>query len=318
MFCIKCGAGLPEGAKFCHKCGWQVGEVGGKQKNDEKSSGIKFVAAICTNCGAALQVNPGLEAALCPFCGTPYIVEKAIHNSTIINNYVVQGPDTDNYLALSESAMKAGKYSEAAGYADRVLESDPANIDAWICKILVAGCDIDGDRSSEISAYIESALEKNINDDDEIKIYSAIMDIAGNHIEEAIKLLGSNIERIQKQLRDRRNKNDIAAMDSGYIANVARITNEAIEYRNLISHNVIAKSPHLQDKARELSKIYVRYYEALIQRLNLYGASVSRKIMNRKQDNLERILDGTIGDASADIRKREGFTKKKGIFGRLF
>ena len=319
MFCVNCGARLPEGAKFCLECGWKVGEIEGKKNNpDERASGIKFVAAVCTNCGAALQVDPNLQAAICPFCGTPYIVEKAIQNSTVINNYVMKGPEAENFLVLSEHAMKAGKYSEAAVYADRALEQDPKNIDAWICKILVAGYDIDGDRSSEISSYIESALEKITNDEDEIKIYSAVMDVAGAHIEEATKLLGSNIERIQKQLRDKRNKNDIAAMDSGYIANLTRILNEAVEYRNLIPHSIVVRSPKLQEKACELSKIYIRYYEALVQRLNLYGASISQKIKNRKRDNLERILDGTKGNAPDDIQTVERSTKKKGLFGALF
>ena len=39
MFCVNCGARLPEGAKFCLECGWKVGEIEGKQNNlDEELS----------------------------------------------------------------------------------------------------------------------------------------------------------------------------------------------------------------------------------------------------------------------------------------
>ncbi len=40
---------------------------------------MPFVRAQCTNCGAHLEVDSSNEAAICPFCHTPYIVEKAIN-----------------------------------------------------------------------------------------------------------------------------------------------------------------------------------------------------------------------------------------------
>ena len=43
----------------------------------------KLVPAVCTQCGAALEVDPAQEAAVCQYCGTAFIVEKAIHNYSI-------------------------------------------------------------------------------------------------------------------------------------------------------------------------------------------------------------------------------------------
>jgi DNA-directed RNA polymerase subunit RPC12/RpoP len=34
--------------------------------------------AICTQCGASVEVDPKQEAAVCKYCKTPYIVEKVI------------------------------------------------------------------------------------------------------------------------------------------------------------------------------------------------------------------------------------------------
>ena len=44
--------------------------------------------AQCPNCGGALEVDSSKEAAICPFCNTPYIVEKAINNyvTNVTNN----------------------------------------------------------------------------------------------------------------------------------------------------------------------------------------------------------------------------------------
>ncbi len=49
---------------------------------------MPFVKAQCTNCGAILDVDSFKDAAVCPYCDTPYVVEKAINNYTtnITNN----------------------------------------------------------------------------------------------------------------------------------------------------------------------------------------------------------------------------------------
>lgn len=47
---------------------------------------MALVNAKCTNCGGALQVDDDKEAAICPFCDSAFIVEKAVQNFNIINN----------------------------------------------------------------------------------------------------------------------------------------------------------------------------------------------------------------------------------------
>lgn len=47
---------------------------------------MPLVAAKCTNCGASLQVDSSKEAAVCQYCGTPYITEKAIKYYNTTNN----------------------------------------------------------------------------------------------------------------------------------------------------------------------------------------------------------------------------------------
>ena len=42
---------------------------------------MPFVEAKCTNCGAILPVDSSRDAWLCGYCGTPFVVEKAINNN---------------------------------------------------------------------------------------------------------------------------------------------------------------------------------------------------------------------------------------------
>ena len=44
---------------------------------------VKFVPAVCPKCGGQLEVDPSQEAAVCKYCGTPFIVDKAIQNYNI-------------------------------------------------------------------------------------------------------------------------------------------------------------------------------------------------------------------------------------------
>ena len=47
---------------------------------------MPLVEAKCTNCGAALSVDPAKDAAVCPYCGSAFIVDKAVTNYETTNN----------------------------------------------------------------------------------------------------------------------------------------------------------------------------------------------------------------------------------------
>ena len=42
---------------------------------------MPLTPAKCTQCGAVLEVDNNKDAAICNFCGTPFIVEKAIETN---------------------------------------------------------------------------------------------------------------------------------------------------------------------------------------------------------------------------------------------
>lgn len=46
---------------------------------------MPLVQAKCTNCGANLEIDNTKDAAICPYCGTVFIVEKAINNYNTTN-----------------------------------------------------------------------------------------------------------------------------------------------------------------------------------------------------------------------------------------
>ena len=43
---------------------------------------MSLVPAICTQCGAQIEVDDSHEAGICKYCGTAFITEKVINNYT--------------------------------------------------------------------------------------------------------------------------------------------------------------------------------------------------------------------------------------------
>ena len=64
-----------------------------------------MVAAICTQCGAAIKVDESKEAGICPHCGTAFITEKVVNNY-VVNNTVNNVIENAN---IGTAIFKSGK-----------------------------------------------------------------------------------------------------------------------------------------------------------------------------------------------------------------
>ena len=100
---------------------------------------MPLVPAKCPQCGAQLKVNSEQDAAICEYCNTPFVIEKAINNYNVVNNFtganvVIHESDitsVDNLLTLARRAISDSSYTKAAGYYDGVLIREPNNIEAY-------------------------------------------------------------------------------------------------------------------------------------------------------------------------------------------
>ena len=105
---------------------------------------MPFVEAVCTSCGAGLQVDSAKEAAICPFCGKPYIVQDAVNNyNNTINNYshidnlsannVVLNDDrsAEQRLRAAEQNMQFREYDKALAIFREVTDIAPHDYRCW-------------------------------------------------------------------------------------------------------------------------------------------------------------------------------------------
>lgn len=98
---------------------------------------MPLVNAKCTNCGAPLEVDNEKEAAICKYCGSAFIVEKAInyYQTTIVNNYAgATIIAEDGFTKLYEAAQGYKKIEDTKNYLDtlsRITQEYPQKFEGW-------------------------------------------------------------------------------------------------------------------------------------------------------------------------------------------
>ena len=82
---------------------------------------MPLTKAICTGCGGPLEVDSAKEAAICPYCGTAYIVEKAV--SLYQNTYNINA-DIVNIYSERDFEIKGGVLVKYNGVSVNVTIPD--------------------------------------------------------------------------------------------------------------------------------------------------------------------------------------------------
>ncbi len=81
---------------------------------------MPIIPAKCTNCGASLDVDNTKDAAICPYCGSAFIVEKAINNYNTTNHI---SADTVNIYGGNgaDFVIRAGTLEKYSGASTEVV-----------------------------------------------------------------------------------------------------------------------------------------------------------------------------------------------------
>lgn len=123
---------------------------------------MPFVPAICTQCGAAVEVNDAHDAAVCPHCQTPFIIEKAINHYHTTQNYQINGgvvnihsgPSVEEIYKNARTLILGGAYIQQFVDDSRRTEQDKA-LHALYIKLL--GIAPDGDHARMLRAALAIA-----------------------------------------------------------------------------------------------------------------------------------------------------------------
>lgn len=103
---------------------------------------MPLVPAICTQCGARLEVDPNCEAAICKYCNTPFITEKAInnYNTTYVTNighlhadvvHINDDSSRDSRVKSGETFLKFNDYTSAEEVFGKLTKDCPYDYRGW-------------------------------------------------------------------------------------------------------------------------------------------------------------------------------------------
>lgn len=100
---------------------------------------MPIVKAQCTSCGGTLDVDNSKDAAICPFCNTPYIVEKAIQQFNINNTNYIQNAVFYNTKESEAELLKRGikqlelnVWKDAGDTFRQMTKLYPENYKGWL------------------------------------------------------------------------------------------------------------------------------------------------------------------------------------------
>lgn len=113
---------------------------------------MPLVAAICTQCGSKLEVDSGKEAAICPYCKTAFITEKAInnYNTTNVTNIgklhadvlnMTDDSSRDSRVRSGETFIKLNDYAAAYKVFNELTMDCPYDYRGWWGLIRVKSLD---------------------------------------------------------------------------------------------------------------------------------------------------------------------------------
>ena len=101
---------------------------------------MALVQAKCENCGASLEVDNTLKAAICPHCGSAYVVQDAINNYQYVTNIdnlhadvvnMVDESSSKARIAAADAYMQVRDYAKAEAEYSKAIEIAPQNYLGW-------------------------------------------------------------------------------------------------------------------------------------------------------------------------------------------
>lgn len=169
---------------------------------------MALVPAICTQCGAQIEVDNTHEAGICKHCGTAFITEKVINNYTtnVINNNNFYGAnvtitntvDLKSAIDMAKIALKSHDYAKADEYLSMIKNnmSDGSDI---ISKIFEEADILNWYRliyKSNPSEARQIFMRIEQYNADDINVWLGILEI--NNWAKDIIVCGNNILRLTK------------------------------------------------------------------------------------------------------------------------
>jgi len=103
---------------------------------------MPLVPVKCTSCGGVLKVDQTSETAICSYCKTPFVIEKAINNYHVTNKITagtvnISGFDEKAALTHARNLCKNKEFKQARNLLVKTIETCPTSGEAYLLMVMV-------------------------------------------------------------------------------------------------------------------------------------------------------------------------------------
>lgn len=254
----------------------------------------------CPSCGSVMGKPDHTGLVQCSYCGTAI----TYHPPTA----KIEQKNVERLLEICNSSLEGKNYDETLQYANKVLEIDPENINAWINKAIATfwfSTAAKG-RFDEALGYLKKAEKSNPNDE---RIIQVRKELTQHQAEWQVYLGNEKIIRGDELQSQTLHEYTSGALDS--IASIARAHNRKMEcYNEALNYYILAASYVPNDinilkSFEDLAKREKRYYQNSVvnQKIRLLQILRAKPESERKLPQLKQELQQT-QKYLADLKKR--------------
>lgn len=269
---------------------------------------MSFISAKCPNCGASIQVDNERKEAFCQYCGSKITVEEAVKLVRVDNSV-----DIANLLSLMKHAVESNNGIEGLNYANRVLEMDINNQEAWLYK-MHSLCMLGGPENWNIPEVISTGRKIIEIGGDPEKVYSSWL-AYNNGIYNFLIENTYNFEHLAERYSIFLQQSfspgrDTLASDE-LLPEIMDLSYGALELRRAIPDDAIQKY-NLTEGVEVLAKNFVTFTQALADRYAVCHCSFPEDIKREFVSELSKLKKGLPEEKKAEIPADEISKKSPG------
>lgn len=274
---------------------------------------MSLVNVKCPNCGASIQLDNERTEGFCSYCGSKIEVQEAINLIKIDKS-----GDLQNFLNLAKSAIEGNNGKEALDYANKALELDSSNGEAWFLKMqAVALTAVLGDlKCNEIVTTGKKAIQFFSDEKMRTEVYAFFL---GKCLDD--------LKFCMSQLQDTKAIKDL--YDANVAVNAFKATentlasdsiadmiltqeNSILNLRFSVPNDLIASDESLSQLTTEVAKQWVYYQNSINDRFNVYGSYMNPEALERYKQNLSLIKEGLPEDKKNSVDESSLSNESKG------
>lgn len=254
---------------------------------------MSIVNVKCPNCGASIQLDNTREEGFCSYCGSKVKVQEAISKVKIDKS-----GDLKNLLNLANVAIEACNGQEALDYANKTLEVDSQNAEAWYIKMQAQGllaifADL---KCNEIITVGHKAIEFDSSEEMKQNVYSYFLSKCLNDLQFLMTQL-QDINAIKDLYDANVQLNAFTATENTLASDTTAdlcLTQEKsiLAMKLAVPDDEITNNAELSRKTSEVAKQFVYYQNSMNARFNVYGTSLNEGKMEEYRSYLSQIKKG--------------------------